>query len=223
MCETPQYFLVYLVAYIKFLIIEFQMWYVIIIYCFSASNKQLIADPNLLEEGVAEAHLVYSMNAFKEICSLHIGGSTLMDAAMIIECASNASKRAFSVVQEIKKALEADIEIRKENNLKLFDEFVFPPKCATREVELVDELKIYVNKWNVKEKSKKKKKQPNTKDGEQMEEESIEKDEDTTTVLQDASSEEKVDISDDSDIEIVPTKSQILGKLTGKYFALLVS
>lgn len=197
-------------------------FFIIIYIYFSALNKKLIADPNLLEEGVAEAHLVYSMNAFKEICSLHLGGSALVDATMIIECASNASKRAFSVVQEIKKTLEGDAEIRKENNFKLFDEFGFPPKRDDCEIELVDELKKYVNKWNMKEKSKKKKKQRNTNEvDEQMEIKSTEKvesvEEDATAILQDTLLEDKGKISDDSDIEIVPTKPKNLGELTGKY------
>lgn len=71
-----------------------------------------MADPSLLEEGVSEAQLVFAINSFKEICSIHLGGSTFANTQLILQCASKAATRAFNVVELIKKSIEVDLENR---------------------------------------------------------------------------------------------------------------
>lgn len=72
----------------------------------------ILADPTLLEEGVADAHLMIGLNAYKELCGLHLGGNALMTPQSILKCTSKAAARASVVIQQIKEALEKDQEHR---------------------------------------------------------------------------------------------------------------
>lgn len=71
-----------------------------------------VVDPSLLEESVSETQLVLAINSFREICSIHLGGSALVNQQLILQCTSKAAKRAFDVVTLIKKLIEEDYEER---------------------------------------------------------------------------------------------------------------
>lgn len=71
-----------------------------------------MADPGLLEENTAEAHLILGLNSYKELCGLHLGGSATMSVEDIQQYAQKGAKRAYNVVQHIKKVLEEDTEKR---------------------------------------------------------------------------------------------------------------
>lgn len=72
----------------------------------------ILADATLLEEGVAEGQLIYSLNAYKELCGLHLGGNVLMDVDQILSTTSKATNRANLVIQLIKDELKKDAELR---------------------------------------------------------------------------------------------------------------
>lgn len=67
-----------------------------------------MADPNLLEEGVAEAEMTIALNAYKELCTLHLGGKACLSPEVILNIASRAANRASYVIQMIKTVVEED-------------------------------------------------------------------------------------------------------------------
>ncbi|XP_049835856.1 exosome complex component RRP45-like isoform X2 [Schistocerca gregaria] len=78
------------------------------------NGEHVVADPTELEERVAEAHIVFGMNSYRELCGVHLGGSALADPEMIIQCAIQAAVRASRVVEIIRSALESDAKARTE-------------------------------------------------------------------------------------------------------------
>lgn len=71
-----------------------------------------MADPTLLEENVAEAHLTVGLNAYKELCGLHLGGKAQIDSQVILTTTEKAAKRALIVVGKIKHAVEENNKLR---------------------------------------------------------------------------------------------------------------
>lgn len=71
-----------------------------------------MADPSLLEEGVSEGQLIYSLNAYKELCGLHLGGNVLMGVDQILNTTTKAMKHANNVIQLIKDEIEKDAVLR---------------------------------------------------------------------------------------------------------------
>lgn len=67
-----------------------------------------MADPTLLEEGTTEAFLTVSLNAYRELCGLHLGGKINLTPNLIIQTTEKAAARAVFVVKEIKEAVERD-------------------------------------------------------------------------------------------------------------------
>ncbi|XP_052902655.1 uncharacterized protein LOC128310134 [Anopheles moucheti] len=75
-------------------------------------GKIAIADPTYLEERVAEAKMVIGINSYGELCGLHLGGTTLTSAELLLRTSSKASKRARLVVEKIKAAIQKDNDDR---------------------------------------------------------------------------------------------------------------
>lgn len=75
-----------------------------------------MADPTLLEEGVADTHITICLNAYKELCGLHLGGKAELTMDVILGITKKAAKRAETVITQIKEALEKDKESRFNSN-----------------------------------------------------------------------------------------------------------
>jgi exosome complex component RRP45 len=75
-------------------------------------SENIVADPTVIEERVSEAQVVYGVNAYRELCGLHLGGNALTSYDIILQCANRAAKRAAEVVQIMKSALEEDTNVR---------------------------------------------------------------------------------------------------------------
>jgi len=71
-----------------------------------------VVDPSELEERVAEAELTLGVNGYKELCGVHLRGSTQSGPAIVRQCANKAVNRAVQVVAIIKEALAKDSEQR---------------------------------------------------------------------------------------------------------------
>lgn len=65
-----------------------------------------------MEERVAEASLVFGINAYRELCALHLGGIAITKPNSILKYSTKAAKRAKTIVQMIKDALKSDSEAR---------------------------------------------------------------------------------------------------------------
>ncbi|XP_058460830.1 uncharacterized protein LOC131436225 [Malaya genurostris] len=78
-------------------------------------GKLAIADPNYLEERVAEAKIVFGMNSYGELCGIHLGGITLTSSDVLLRTAAKSAKRARTIVQKIKDVIQEDADKRKKN------------------------------------------------------------------------------------------------------------
>ncbi|XP_312616.6 uncharacterized protein LOC1273616 [Anopheles gambiae] len=91
-------------------------------YAIFNQGKIAIADPTYLEERVAEARMVFGLNSYGELCGLHLGGTTLTSAELLLRTSAKASKRARLVVERIKAAIQKDAEDREKGRPVGFSE-----------------------------------------------------------------------------------------------------
>lgn len=75
----------------------------------------ILADPTLLEENVAATHITIGLNAYKELCGLHLGGKAELAMDVILGVTRKAAKRAEIVISKIKEELENDRKTRFES------------------------------------------------------------------------------------------------------------
>jgi hypothetical protein len=75
-------------------------------------SEHVVADPTAIEERVSETQIVFAVNAYRELCGLHLAGSSLASHDLIVNCASRAARRAAEVVQIMKSALKEDTDSR---------------------------------------------------------------------------------------------------------------
>ena len=61
---------------------------------------------------MSDSQIVCVVNAYRELCGLHLGGSALTSYDLIVQCTNRAAKRAAEVVQIMKSALEEDANAR---------------------------------------------------------------------------------------------------------------
>ena len=67
-----------------------------------------MADPTALEERVSDANLILAINAYKELCCMHLGGTILTSPKLIMRCTSKAAERAKRIVEFVKSRLVDD-------------------------------------------------------------------------------------------------------------------
>ncbi|XP_060532356.1 exosome complex component RRP45 [Cylas formicarius] len=113
----------------------------------------ILADPNLLEEGVADAFLSVALNSYKELCGLHLGGKTQLAPEVILETTHKAAKRASHLVELIKEAVEKDIEKRQAMQSVGFHTI----EVKQADISLAD-LSVCLDQWSSPKKQKKGKK-----------------------------------------------------------------
>lgn len=122
---------------------------VCITYALFNEGTIVLADPTLLEEGVADANLILGINSYKEICTLHLGGNAFMNPDSILKCASKAANRAAFLITEIKRVLREDIERRTRGEVNNFESL----KCE-QDLQSVDTLTKYLDQWQVQKRKK---------------------------------------------------------------------
>ncbi|XP_025836724.1 exosome complex component RRP45 [Agrilus planipennis] len=124
-------------------------------YAVFNEGEVLLADPTLLEENVAEAHLNIGLNAYKELCTLHLGGSTTLNQHCVIQYTEKAAKRAAEVIDFIKKSLEEDTVKRDQDEVADFSSTLF----SEIQEDTVNALIGTLNTWTTQENKWKKPKQ----------------------------------------------------------------
>ncbi|KAL3265563.1 hypothetical protein HHI36_009768 [Cryptolaemus montrouzieri] len=122
---------------------------VCITYSIFERGEFILADPTLLEEGVADAFLTVGMNSYKELCGLHLGGKAELNPDILIQITQKAGNRAGIVVEQIKKA------VKEENEKRLEDKSIgFHNKlCSTKNIDFED-LETCFDQWRIAPKRK---------------------------------------------------------------------
>jgi hypothetical protein len=87
-------------------------------------GKIPIADPTVLEERVTNASIILAINAYKELCSLHLTGVSLTSPFLIQKCSEMGAERAKHVVEFIKDTLEQDRIDREKGEVKGFSQSI---------------------------------------------------------------------------------------------------
>lgn len=72
-----------------------------------------VCEPGRLEEDVMMGKMVIGVNAYREICTLHLAGQVLVDKGLVTRLSAIAAEKAKKTVTKIKAALAKEEELRK--------------------------------------------------------------------------------------------------------------
>lgn len=61
---------------------------------------------------MSDSQIVFAVNAYRELCGLHLSGNALTGYAIIMQCANRAAKRAAEIVRIMKSVLEENANTR---------------------------------------------------------------------------------------------------------------
>jgi exosome complex component RRP45 len=120
-------------------------------YAIFNKGKIAVADPTCLEERVAEASLVFGINSYRELCGLHLGGTTLTSADLLLRSTTSAAKRAKFIVDLIKSSLAEDEERRARGEVVDFTKCIELDKLASFAAE---NLPIQLKRFQIGQKRK---------------------------------------------------------------------
>lgn len=127
--------------------LELHHYPVCISYAIFSNGEVILSDPTILEEAVSDAHIIVGMNSYRELCSLHIGGSALLAPDTILRTTATAAKRAVIVIDLIKESLGKDKERRLNNEEVGFQHSLFfSSQSADCSADL---LSTYLDGWSI--------------------------------------------------------------------------
>lgn len=87
---------------------------------------------------------MFGINAYKELCGVHLGGITLTSPQLLLRCVNKGAERAKLVVSQIKDAVEKDSAARADGNVPNFTEIIRDTTIASlREKPLAIKLKKF--------------------------------------------------------------------------------
>jgi len=78
-----------------------------------SSETLTVCEPGRLEEEVMLGKMVIGVNAYREVCTLHLAGQVLVDTSLVTKLSSIAAEKAKRVVERVKAALKEEEERRK--------------------------------------------------------------------------------------------------------------
>jgi len=79
-----------------------------------------VCDPSLLEEQCMAGKMVIGVNAYREICTLHLAGQIIVDKKLVMRLTKTAAERSKKVVDIVKEVLARDEELRKKGQAGSF-------------------------------------------------------------------------------------------------------
>jgi len=79
----------------------------------TTSTTTTVADPTRIEEECMQGKLVLGVNAYREICTLHLAGQVMVDKSLILRLANIAAEKARKVVELVKASLAKEEEARR--------------------------------------------------------------------------------------------------------------
>jgi len=80
-------------------------------------GKICVLDPTNLEERSADGKLIMGLNAYKELCTLQIGGDgVFINKEAVMSCANIAASKAVELVKTLKTNLARDLAERAKGN-----------------------------------------------------------------------------------------------------------
>jgi len=78
----------------------------------SSGESLSVMDPARLEEECMGGRLVVGVNAYREVCTLHLGGQVLVDKKLVLRLTNSAADRAKKIVEKIKSSLSKEEALR---------------------------------------------------------------------------------------------------------------
>jgi len=77
------------------------------------SDTLIVCDPSLLEEECSGGKMVIGVNAYREVCTLHLAGQVIIDKNLVLRLSHAAADKSKKIVEKIKQSLKEEEERRK--------------------------------------------------------------------------------------------------------------
>jgi len=84
------------------------------------SETMIVCDPSLLEEECCKGKMVIGVNAYREVCTLHLAGQVIIDKKLVLRLANVAAEKSKTIVELIKTCLAEEEERRKKGIIRGF-------------------------------------------------------------------------------------------------------
>ena len=84
------------------------------------SDTMIVCDPSLLEEECSRGKMIIGVNAYREVCTLHLAGQVIIDKKLVIRLSHTAAEKSKKIVEKIKQALAEEEERRKRGIIRGF-------------------------------------------------------------------------------------------------------
>ena len=82
------------------------------------SDTLIVSDPSLLEEECCGGKMVIGVNAYREVCTLHLAGQVIIDKNLVLRLSNAAAEKSKRVVERIKQSLKEEEERRKKGVIR---------------------------------------------------------------------------------------------------------
>ena len=82
------------------------------------SDTLIVCDPSLLEEECSGGKMVIGVNAYREVCTLHLAGQVIIDKNLVLRLSHTAADKSKKVVEKIKQSLKEEEERRKKGVIR---------------------------------------------------------------------------------------------------------
>ena len=86
----------------------------------SNSETLMVCDPSLLEEECSGGKMVIGVNAYREVCTLHLAGQVIIDKKLVLRLSHVAADKSKKIVEKIKQSLKEEEERRKKGIIRGF-------------------------------------------------------------------------------------------------------
>jgi len=86
----------------------------------SNSETLMVCDPSLLEEECSGGKMVIGVNAYREVCTLHLAGQVIIDKKLVLRLSHTAADKTKKIVEKIKQCLKEEEERRKKGIIRGF-------------------------------------------------------------------------------------------------------
>ena len=85
-----------------------------------SDTMMIVCDPSLLEEDCSKGKMIIGVNAYREVCTLHLAGQVIIDKKLVIRLAHTAAEKSKKIVEKIKQSLAEEEERRKKGIIRGF-------------------------------------------------------------------------------------------------------
>ena len=89
-------------------------------FCFFSGTKHVVVDPIEVEEEICDGYIIVGGNAHRELTAIHVSAESKIDKDVVLKCCHRSLERTKRLTEVLKRALEEDKKSREDNDTSKF-------------------------------------------------------------------------------------------------------